>query len=304
VTEPGVQAAAQPAVQDRAAHRWRAYAALALGVFGIAWAAIFVKWAGVPGPASAFYRVLMASVVLVPWQGSRVPQHLRTNRPGVLLAVAGGTFFALDLALWNTSLLLTSAANSTLLVNTTPLWVGLGTLVVFHERLPRWFWIGMALALGGAALILGGDMLRHPRLGAGDLLALGASVFYATYLMVTQRARATLDTPMVMLLMTVASTAVLFILCLALRIPLAGYPLAAWLSLAALALVAHLGGVLLINYALGQMAAAIVSVSLLAQPVLAAVLAVILLGEGISVAQVVGGALVLGGIYLVHRKGL
>jgi drug/metabolite transporter (DMT)-like permease len=277
---------------------------LAGGVVGIAWAAIFVKWAAVPGAASAFWRLLIATLVLLVWQGNRLP--LRRHPRAAALSALAGIFFALDLAFWNTGLLYTSAANATLLANTAPLWVGIGSILLFRERLSGWFWLGMAIALSGAAMILGGDLL-HPSaatiLGLGDVLALIAGLFYGSYLLAAGRVRSVLSTATVMTLATSAGALTLLVASLLLRQPLWGYPLNSWLALLGLGLVSQLGGVALINYALGHLPAAVVSVTLLAQPVLVALLGLLLLAEPIGAAQILGGALVIGGIYLVHRLG-
>lgn len=288
-------------IEQRVAVPWKAYAALALGIVCIALSAIWVKWANVPGSASAFYRMAIAAIPLVPWWLTRRPAHL----PGkaTLLAVLGGVFFAFDLLLWNTSILLTSAANSTLLANNAPLWVGLGTLFIFREKLPRLFWWGMAVSLVGVVLIVGGDMVRHPTLGQGDALAIGAGMFYAAYLLTTQRARSQLDTLTFMTLGIIVSVVVLLGASLLLNAPLTGYSGQTWLALIGLGLISHLGGWLAINYALGHIRASVASVSLLGQPVLTALISIPLLGEGLRLEQIVGGMLVLSGIWLVHRRG-
>ncbi|CAG0927828.1 hypothetical protein TFLX_00648 [Thermoflexales bacterium] len=85
--------------------------------------------------------------------------------------------------------------------------------------------------------------------------------------------------------------------------PLTDYPLSTWLSLLALSVITHVGGWLAINYALGHIPASIVSVTLLGQPVLTAILAIPLLGEALFPLQVIGGILVLIGIYIVNRFG-
>ena len=69
-----------------------------------------------------------------------------------------------------------------------------------------------------------------------------------------------------------------------------------------LGLVSHAGGQSLIAYALAHLPAAFSSLSLLVQPVAAAVLAWIILGESIGVWQVLGGAIVLSGILLARRN--
>src|SRR5687768_14557100 len=92
--------------------RVRAYAALVLAVGGVTWSAIFVRWAGTPGPVSAFYRVLIAAAILIPWRLAVTPKPRDTRdapRHAHWIAFAGGVFFALDLALWNTAVMQTQA---------------------------------------------------------------------------------------------------------------------------------------------------------------------------------------------------
>lgn len=100
----------------------------------------------------------------------------------------------------------------------------------------------------------------------------------------------------------ITSAVALLIFSMALGQPLTGYPASAYWSLIALALVTQVGGYLCINYALGHLPASIVSPTLLGQPVLTALLAVPLLGEPVTLVQMGGGVLVLGGIWLIHRR--
>ncbi len=278
----------------------RAYAALAVGVLCIGCSAIFVKLAGIPGPASAFYRMLISGAALIPWRlakGGAWP-----SRKLVILIAAGGLFYALDLALWNTSLLLTSAAAATLLANNAPLWVGLGALFLFREKLTSGYWTGLCVALAGMALLMGLDAWRHLSFNLGELLAIGASVAYAAYLLTTQRARAHVDTLTFMTVSAIASIAILWVANLSLGTPLTGYSSRSWWALVGLGLFSQLGGWLAINHALGHLRAAHVSVSLLGQAVVTALLAMPLLGEFPAANQVGGGILVLAGIYLVNRR--
>jgi drug/metabolite transporter (DMT)-like permease len=278
-------------------HPLTAWLALACGIVCIGFSAIFVKLAHVPGPVSAFYRVLIAAVVLVPWwlaRGRRrlLPADLR-------LIVLGGVFFAVDLALWNTSLLLTSAATATLLANNSPLWVGLASFLLFRERLSWRYWLGLAVALAGMMWLVGGAAFRQLRLDPGSLLAVGASVFYAAYILTAHRARVRVDLLTVVTLSTVVSVAALLAINLAMGTALGGYSRSSWLALAGLGLISQLGGWLAINYALGHLRAAPVSVCLLAQIVVTALVAMPVLGEFLKLNQVVGGALVLAGIFFV-----
>jgi drug/metabolite transporter (DMT)-like permease len=291
--------------------RLRAYSALALGVLCIGFSAIFTKWADLPGSVSAYYRVLIATVALLVPYGMHIRRQRRLGvesraprlTPVLLgMTVLAGFFFAADLALWNTSLRFTNAANATLLGNLSTVWVSLGALLIFHESLKRRFWAGMVLALAGTITVMGRDAIEHPHLGWGDLLAVGSSLFYAGYLLTTGRTRRYMGTLPFMWLSSAAATVLLLVYVLAMGEQLTGFEAHQWWSLLALGLISHALGWMSINYSLGHLPAPLASVTLLSQPVITALIAVPLLGEGLSAYQIVGGVLVLAGIYIVNRR--
>ena len=290
------------ALSPASASRLRVYLALALGIVCIALSAIFTRVAGVPGTVSAFYRVAIAAVILAVPFGAPATQRRAAIAPRVWwLAAASGVFFALDLALWNTALFQTSAANATLLANDAPLVVGLGSLIIFHAKLRLHYWAGLVLGLLGMTIIVGGDVFSGSHLGAGDALALTAGVAYAGYLLSMQRIRAQIDTLSSLWIPGVTGAVLLLAVNLVMHEPLIGFPLHSYLALLALGIVSQVIGWLAINYALGHLPAAIVSATLLGQPVLTAVFAVMFLGESLGPAQLLGGLVALAGIYLVNR---
>jgi drug/metabolite transporter (DMT)-like permease len=285
------------------ATRLRIYLSLAFGVVCIALSAIFTHWAGVPGTVSALYRVGIAIVVLAfPFTRSLRARPAPVSGRVWLLAGIAGFFFALDLALWNTSLFMTSAATATLLGNDAPLVVGLCALLLFHERLRREYWAGLSLAVAGMIVIAGRDLLTHSSGGVGDLLALAAGVAYAGYLLATQRLRAHLDTVSSLWMPAAVGGLLLLAFNLAAHHVLWGFSGRTYLALLGLALVSQVAGWLAINYALGHLPASVVSVTLLGQPVLTALFAVPLLGQALVGDQIVGGLVALAGIYLVNRS--
>ncbi len=280
------------------------YIALIGGLTLLGLSAILVRLAGAPGTVAAWYRVALAVVVVAPAFFLELNRRGRPGGKGVLLAVFGGLLFAGDLAAWTTGVMLSGATNPTLLANTAPLWVGLGALLIFREQLGRGFWAGLALALSGAALVLGVDALESLELGLGTLLGLVAGVFYGGYFLVTQRGRQRLSVLAYFWLSSTANAAGLLSLNLALGTPLTGYSKATYLYLIALALGPQVVGWLAINYAQGHLPASVVSPTLLGQPVVTALLAGPILGERFSALQVLGGLAVLGGVYWVHRTRL
>ncbi len=286
-------------VQNR--HGVWPYLALVAGILCIAWSAIFVRWTDMPGPASAFYRLLIPAVVLLPtWFFDR-GEKIVSAQTLVIIAV-GGIFFALDLAFYNTSILRTSATNATLLGNDTPIFVGLLTWLVFNRRPNLAFWLGLVLAIGGSLVIVWGDLVRHIKLGSGDAMALAASACFAVYLMATEQVRMTTGTLVFLRLAILSSTIFLLVANVALGISLAvphGHSLAALLGLG---FISQLGGYLALTYALGHLPATVASVSLLSQGPLTAVLAALFLAEPLTGPQILGGVLVLAGVGLANRR--
>lgn len=263
-----------------------------------------MRWAGIPGTASAFYRVLIAGAVLIPWRLARGATRPPPDATAVWLSVAGGVFFALDLAFWNTAVMRTHAAVASILGNNTPFFVGMMSWLILRRRPRRAFWIGLALALGGCLLIISADLRRGGAAGdlAGDVLAVAASVFFAAYLMTTERIRESMDTLTFNALAIAGSVATLFVVCIALGVPLTGYSSRTWLALAGLGIISQVMAYYALVYALGHLPATITSVGLLAQVPGTALLAMLLLGEPLGTLQILGGGVVLAGIYVVNRE--
>jgi drug/metabolite transporter (DMT)-like permease len=291
---------ARPAVHVRAP-AWLPYLALCFGMLGISTSAIFIKWANVPGPVSGFYRMVIAtSIIALPF-AREARRRGPLSRHHLAIAALAGLFFAGDVASYGTAVLITSAANATLLGNTAPLWVGVAAMLLFRENLRPAFWGGLLLAMVGVFSIIGQDVLANPSLGAADMLGLVSGFCYGMFLLSTERARAGLASLVCWWVSAAASLVGLLVLSLLFGFPLIGYSLPTLLNLVALALMTQVVGWLSLNYALGHLRASVVAPTLLAQPIFTAVIAVPLLGQPLGMVQVVGGALVLGGIFIVHR---
>ena len=225
-----------------------AYLALVVGIVSVAFTGIFVAWAKAPGPVAGFYRMVIAvSVMAGPFFYWRRRAAAPLPRGSVWIAVVGGLFFAADIGLWGTGVLLSGASTPTLLANLAPVWVGLGALVLFHERQRPMFWLGVAITVAGAAAVLGLDTLRAPALGLGSLLGVAAGVFYAGYFLVTQRGRESLDSLSYFWLSCLSSAAGLLVVIWLLGQPLAGYSTAANLNFAGLGLISQVIGYLAIG---------------------------------------------------------
>jgi drug/metabolite transporter (DMT)-like permease len=267
---------------------------------GISTAPIFVRLA-LPAPplAMGLYRMLFASLLVGAWLAWRRP--VWPPRRAALAALAAGLCFGSDLALWQTALVQTSVATATLLVNTTPVYVGLYALCVRREALHGRFAAGALLAMAGAAALVGisrGDLLAL----RGALLSLGAALFYSVYLILMAGARRQADAAPALWLASVGATAALALYAALTGTPFRGFPAHSWAAMLGAAVVAQIGGVMGIVWALRFVPTTLASVALLVQPVGAALLAWWLFGEALSPVQALGGAAVLAGILLASGE--
>ncbi len=280
--------------------RLSAYLALGCGISFLSLSSLFVRWATAPGVVTSFYRMALAALIIFPVALSQMKKHGAPSKKVILFPLLAGVFAALDHAVWSSSVQYTRVANATLLNNISPLWVALIALFVWRERLRGRFWLGLALTLLGAVVVLGNDLILHPHLSNGDLMAVVSSLFYAGYFMVTQKGRQTVDAVTHTWIMTLVASLVLFGITRAFAMPLTGYPPLTYLSFLGAALLCQVGGMFSVTYALGKLPASIVSPTMIAQPVLTALLAIPLFGEPLMPGQWIGGLLTLSGIYLLN----
>jgi len=277
-----------------------AYLSLGAGVLALSFSAMFVRWADAPGPVTALYRMFFSIFLLLPFFIQRTNINPATKTRAIIFPLLAGIFTALDLALWTTSLSYTTAANATLLGNTAPLWVALGTWLILKQKLSRAFWYGLAITLAGAALIMGTDFILHPRFGIGDLLAALTGVFYGGYYLFTEKSRFYFGSISHVFFVGIGASLTLFIVNFLLQNPVTGFDTRTWIVFLGSALVSQVIGYMALAYALGHLPASVVAPTMVLQPVVTAILAIPLLGEIPNIWQALGGLVALTGIYIVN----
>jgi drug/metabolite transporter (DMT)-like permease len=227
-----------------------------------------------------------------------------------------GIFLALHFATWITSLEYTSVASSVVLVSTSPLWVALLSPLVLRERPSRLVIFGMVVALIGGTLVGFSEACSVTSRGLicpvaselfqggaslWNLLALSGAITAAGYLLVGRWLRPTIS--LMVYIFTVYGVAAVILLILAVFSgkPLAGFPPVTYLYLLILAAGPQLLGHTSFNYGLRYLSASFVSIALLGEPIGSTILALIVLGEIPGPLEVIGGVIILVGIYLASR---
>ena len=282
-------------------HRTKLYSILLIGILGLTFSPFFVAWANAPGIDTAFYRLLFAAIMVLPWFLRQVKREPTLSRRAILWSIAAGVFFAGEIAIWNMAVLKSSATNATLFNNTSVFWVALATWLIFRKKLDTNFCWGLGVAFIGILVILHKDFNLSKSSAFGDLLAIIAGIGYAAFFLAMQHAREKLSALTSFFIAASAGALFLLILIPFAHVSLIGYSTQTYMNFIGMALITQVIGYLAINYTLGHLPATIVSPSVLLQPVLAALLSAPLLGQSTSFFQVLGGSFVLIGILLVHR---
>lgn len=282
---------------------------MALGVVVLAGSAVLIGFAPIMvklsdlGPqAIAFWRLTLALPALALWLAlSRRQQGASAGRPDRRALVLAGVFFAGDLAFWHAGIKITTAANATLLANLTPIIVAIAGWVLFKERITLRFALAAGVALLGAVLLSAANVRLAPERLAGDLLSALTAFWYASYILSVHWARRGASAPLVMVWSSAIAAVITLVVALAFGERLLPDTLAGWLPLLVLGIVVHAGGQGGIAFGLGRVPAALASLIILVQPVVAAAAGWILFGEALVASQILGAGLVLAGVYIAQR---
>ncbi len=282
----------------------RQYSVLTLGVISVSFAAIFIRLAEAPPLVIAAYRLCLASLVVAPTAWIRSRQELRgLSRREVTLALLSGAFLALHFGLWIASLSYTSVASSVVLVTANPIFVAIASYLLFRERLSRQGILGIVVCLVGAVLIGYGNWRLGPQPLLGGVLALLGALAVAGYLLIGRRLRQNIGILSYTALTYSSAALLLLVAALAFGYPLFGYSSTTYLMLVLLAVVPQLIGHTSLNWSLRFVSATLVTIAVLGEPVLATTLAFAILDEVPTLTEVIGGILILGGIFVAFRRG-
>ncbi len=278
-----------------------------LGATCIAFSGILYRWAEVSPSTGTVFRALFGLPLLglVAWFEHRRYGGLPDRT--VRLALLAGVFFAGDLMFWHHAIAAVGAGLATVLGNLQVLVVGIVAWLAFGERPSRSTLLALPVVLGGVALISGaigsGAYGANPTLGVA--LGLATALCYGGYLLTMRRSGRDLRRPAgPVAIATVSTTVVAVVVGIVVGDldPLPAPASLAWLAL--LGLTSQALGYLLISLSLPRLPAILTSMILLAQPVMSVGLAMVLLHEAPSATQLIGVALVIGGIAIATLGGI
>jgi drug/metabolite transporter (DMT)-like permease len=274
---------------------------LLLGIIAISTASIFIKLCDAPALIISTYRMVLASLILMPWAGYQKVWR-GWEKKDIAWLIFSGIFLSLHFAFWIASLKYTSVASSVVLVTTHPIFVGIGSWLFLKERLGLNLILGIGLSVIGSGLIGYGDMVLSKEALMGDGLATLGALAASGYFLVGRKMRKNQD--LLAYIFPVYSTAglVLIVLSLFSRKPFFGYSSTTYIFFLLLAIVPQLIGHTTFNWALKYLPASMVAITILGEPIGSTILAYFILGEGLTFWKILGGVSIFIGILITLRK--
>lgn len=281
---------------------------IAIGIVGISLSAIFVKYSQAPSVITATYRLLWTVLLMSPvvlCKQERRQELFTTDKKTVVLCAVSGVFLALHFIIWFESLNHTSVASSTAIVCTEVIWVALGYCLFMKGRLSASAVIAIVITIGGSLMIAYSDSGSNGNHLYGDILALVAAIAVAVYTLIGRVARSTTSTTIYTYIVYVFCTLTLVIITAAQGLPFTGYGSSAVMVGLLLSICSTILGHSIFSWCLKFLSPTFVSASKLCEPVVAALFAVFLFQEIPKPLQILGGAVIIGGVIFysnVERK--
>jgi drug/metabolite transporter (DMT)-like permease len=275
---------------------------LLIGMIAISFSPIFVRYSDAPASIQGMYRMLFTVILMLPFGTKHLHTIRLISRKDWLLLSIAGFFLALHFLLWMESISYTSIASSTIILALEPVFVMIGAYFVFKDRAGKFAIIGLALALMGAFCVGSGDIGLSKSAFTGDVLSFLGTLAVAVNMLIAKRILSRVPSYLYSLIVFAITVICFAIYNLCTDVPYTGYAGNEWFLFLLLAIVPTVFGHMIFNWLLQYVKTTTISMSVLAEPVGASLLGMIIFNEMISTFQLVGGILIMIGLLLYLKS--
>ena len=276
---------------------------LLLGAGLIGLAPLFVKWSELSPSWILFYRMFLALpfLALINFYYNKSQAFKLRNGKNLFLVIVAALAFAIDMSAWHWSIQFTSIANSTIIVNTAPIYVVILGVLLFKESISGRFLLSFALTYAGVFGLVYFSNLKTAGTLFGDGLALMAAFMYATYLLIISRLGK--ESSINIIFYTTLFTCIFSLVPALIEsrefLPSGNIEI---LNLFTMAILCQVGGQFFITFSLPKVTASFGSVGLLMQPIIATIFGAIIFYEYLNFLQLSFVVLALVGIYFARLE--
>lgn len=273
-----------------------------LGVVGVSFSAPFIRISTAPSMVLVLYRVLIAALLLLPYELlCNRGELIAIDKKSLLLCLLSGCFLGLHFTCYFESIRLTSIASAVALVDTEVFFVAFMMFFIFRERIPGKAWIGIVLTFSGSLLIAMSDARGGDHILLGDLIALAGAACMAIYTMIGRACRKSLTTTTYTFFVYTSAALTVLIILVCTKTPLFGYGAINWLCALGMAVFCTLLGHSVFSWGLKYESPAFISTAKLLEPVFAGILGVLLFKEIPKMQVIIGGCIIILGVYIYSR---
>lgn len=273
-----------------------------LGVVGVSFSAPFIRISTAPSMVLVLYRVLIAALLLLPYELlCNREELLAIDKKSLLLCLLSGCFLGLHFTCYFESIRYTSIASAVALVDTEVFFLAFMMFFIFRERIPGKAWIGIVLTFSGSLLIAMSDARGGDHILLGDLIALAGAACMAIYTMIGRACRKSLTTTTYTFFVYSFAALTVLIILLCTKTPLFGYGAINWLCALGMAVFCTLLGHSVFSWGLKYESPAFISTAKLLEPVFAGILGVLLFKEIPKMQVIIGGCIIILGVYIYSR---
>ncbi len=273
-----------------------------LGVVGVSVSAPLIRFSTAPSMVLVLYRVMMAALLLSPVVLTKNRAELAAiGRKDLFLCLASGLALGLHFSCYFEALRFTSIASAVALVDTEVFFVAFMLLFLFRERIPGLAWAGIVTTFAGSVIIALADAGSGSNVLLGDAIALAGALCMAVYTMIGRTCRQRITTNTYTFLVYLSAGITVLVILLFSGQPLLGYEPVNWLTALGMALFCTLLGHSVFSWGLKYESAAFISTAKLLEPVFASILGVLLFREIPSLPVIIGGCVVVLGLFIYTR---
>ena len=273
---------------------------IVIGVLGVSFSSIFVKLSTAPSAVTAQIRLLWTVLLMSPvvWGKREVRQELlQVDKKSLVLSAFSGLFLAFHFLTWFESLQHTSVASAATIGCTEVIWVALGYCLFMKGKISKKAMGIILFTFVGSILIAYVDSSEGGVHLLGDFLALASAVLVAVYTLLGREVRKKVSTSVYTYVVYVVCAVTLFVVCMSQGYEIFSYGINVIIVGFLLAVFSTILGHSIFSWCLKYFSPAFVSASKLCEPVIASIIAVFLFGELPTIIQIIGGAMIIGGVY-------
>ncbi|WP_028550771.1 DMT family transporter [Paenibacillus sp. UNC451MF] len=269
---------------------------LIISILSVSISSIMIKFSDTPTSVAGMYRLFISVMIMlafVPWKRLR---SLEMNKKDWSIVILAGLFLGLHFLFWMESLVYTSVASSMVILSLQPLFVMIGSYFLFKEQANLLTVLCLIVALFGSIIIACGDIGISKEALIGDGLSLIGTIFVSAYLLAGQKVSRKIEAKVYSIIVFFIGGTVMLVYNLLNNYSLIEYDSSEWTYFLLLAIIPTIFGQFIFNLLLKSIGATTVSVGIIGEPVLAIILAYLLLGEVISIFQFLGSMMTLFGM--------